>query len=607
MAPHSDSLTPSAPDILAILKSLRWLDEPPNAFWPAFLQALSTLLGAQSAEVLSRDEEFNWQRRAAWPGPKSSTDFEVEQGLAETAESNGFVVADEPHTGLVAGRLDRESGDPSSVVIFTFGAQPIEPQRLRERFMPLADIPVDYLSRRRSDGTRQETLRAVEALDIMTLLNDCERYQQGCMTFCNEIATRFGADRVNFGWLQGGYIHLQAVSHIEKFDRKMALAQTIEAVMEETYDQDAEIVWPRRAEESTVVREHQTLATVDGIEHLLSMPLRLEGEPVAVLLSSRHSKAFSDDEIKGLRIICDQVIRRLDDLREQSRWFGARWAAALSEQASQALGPEHTAAKLGSLVACAFIAFLLFGSWNYRVDGNFILRTEALRHLPAPFDGYIEEVHAEIGDRVESGELLLELNTDSLLLEESEAIAGLGHRRREEEKARAAERFADMRIAVALKDQAATRLDEIRYRLAKAAVVAPRAGVVVEGELKELRGAPVQKGSVLFKVAGLDQLYVEIELDERDVHHLSVGSAGEISFVSRPGLEFPVRIERIDPAARVKDGQNQFVMKAVFSGEIASWWRPGMSGVARIDIGERMPLWVLTHRTVDFLRLYFWQ
>jgi hypothetical protein len=31
-----------------------------------------------------------------------------------------------------------------------------------------------------------------------------------------------------------------------------------------------------------------------------------------------------------------------------------------------------------------------------------------------------------------------------------------------------------------------------------------------------------------------------------------------------------------------------------------------MSGVAKLEVGERRLLWVLTRRTVDFLRLTFW-
>jgi hypothetical protein len=31
-----------------------------------------------------------------------------------------------------------------------------------------------------------------------------------------------------------------------------------------------------------------------------------------------------------------------------------------------------------------------------------------------------------------------------------------------------------------------------------------------------------------------------------------------------------------------------------------------MSGIAKINAGERSLLWIITHRTVDFLRLKLW-
>ena len=36
------------------------------------------------------------------------------------------------------------------------------------------------------------------------------------------------------------------------------------------------------------------------------------------------------------------------------------------------------------------------------------------------------------------------------------------------------------------------------------------------------------------------------------------------------------------------------------------WWRPGMTGLARIDVGQRSIAWILTHRMLDNLRLLLW-
>jgi hypothetical protein len=36
------------------------------------------------------------------------------------------------------------------------------------------------------------------------------------------------------------------------------------------------------------------------------------------------------------------------------------------------------------------------------------------------------------------------------------------------------------------------------------------------------------------------------------------------------------------------------------------WWRPGMTGLARIDAGRQNILWLMTRRAVDALRLKLW-
>jgi len=110
----------------------------------------------------------------------------------------------------------------------------------------------------------------------------------------------------------------------------------------------------------------------------------------------------------------------------------------------------------------------------------------------------------------------------------------------------------------------------------------------------------------LFKVARLEKIYAELKVDEKDVHEISKDATGEVAFVSRPQLKFPISIERVDPTAVVEDKGNIFLVRSVFKEEIANWWRPGMSGVAKINAGKRNILWILTHRTIDFLRIFLW-
>ena len=150
------------------------------------------------------------------------------------------------------------------------------------------------------------------------------------------------------------------------------------------------------------------------------------------------------------------------------------------------------------------------------------------------------------------------------------------------------------------------RLELIQYRRGQANIVAPFDGVVVEGELKKRIGAPVKQGEVLLRVARTDRIYVECNVPERDIRDLRTGVAGEIAFASMPKHKFAVRLDRIEPAAQVKEAGNTFTARCAVVSPSESWWRPGMSGVAKLDAGRRTMLWVLAHRTVDFLRMQFW-
>ena len=125
-------------------------------------------------------------------------------------------------------------------------------------------------------------------------------------------------------------------------------------------------------------------------------------------------------------------------------------------------------------------------------------------------------------------------------------------------------------------------------------------------DLRDRLGSPVKTADVLMKVAQIDTLYAEAEINERDVHEILGKEAGEIAFVAQPKHTFPMRIATVEQAAMPKPDGNVFLVRCALEQRPESWWRPGMSGVCKIDVGRRSLWWILTHRTVDFLRLKLW-
>ena len=154
-------------------------------------------------------------------------------------------------------------------------------------------------------------------------------------------------------------------------------------------------------------------------------------------------------------------------------------------------------------------------------------------------------------------------------------------------------------------DRAQARVDLVRYRLARAEMRAPFAGVVVEGDLREKIGAPVKTGDILLKVSQLKGLYVEMRVPERDVDLIQHSEVADVAFASRPEDTFKVKVERIEPSALPDREGNFFIVRGQLD-QRAEWFRPGMSGVAKIEAGHRSLLWMATHRLIDFLRLKLW-
>lgn len=607
--------------ILEELEAARRFSGAPNAFWPKFLGGCARLVQAQLGLLLVQQSEGEaaWRNLCIWPAGRRSALGSPEMGeqierIADESQLNGSAwqhlktsrKADQPSV-IIGIKLDLAEGDYVSVAVFLLPqSAALEIDEIVVRLKLVSDIPASYQLGRITRQARHDVVQFAEALDLMVLLNAEKKYMSAAMTFCNEIASRYRCSRASLGWLKDGYIRLQAVSHMEKFEKKMEAVQSLETAMEEAFDQDEEIVWPPAPDNTAVTKSHETFSREHDARFIVSLPIRLDDEPVGVLTCERSLETFAESDVRGLRVLCEQTGRRLGDLKRHDRWVGARMTDYTREALGRLIGVEHTFAKALGIIIFLLLAFLLFGKLNYRVEAPFMLKTDDIVFLPAPFDGYIDRVLVQVGDKVEAGDLLLTLDTKELYLEESAAIANQSRYAREAEKARAENALADMRIALAMQQQAEAQLELVRYRLANAEIRAPFSGFVVEGDLKKMLGAPVRKGDILYKVALLEKMYAALDISEKDIHEVEAGMDGQIAFVSRPDMKFDIQLERIEPVAVTEDEGNVFIGRADFLGDISNWWRPGMSGISKINVGKRNVLWIVSHRTVDFLRMLLW-
>lgn len=601
------------------LAALRRFSGPPAIFWQSYIDALVALTGARFGLVARRreGEAPGWRKVVTSPANLGADTlkcfFVAVEGLCDAALATGEALseiagasADVREAGMAV-RLEAGSSSERWVAVFLLTGPAADTAREGLRRLQLANcLPADVQHFQTANRTPGAAAQAAAVLDLVVLLDEQKSFMGTAMTFVNELAGRHHTDRVSLGWENHGYVKLRAISHTDKFVGKMEVVREVEAAMEEAFDQDEEISWPPLEGETLIMRDHGKFAESQGVKHLCSLPLRVDTKPVGVVLLERNAAAFLEDEIRLLRLTCDLASGRLADLQKRDRWFGARWAEGARERMARLVGPERTWGKVLAVLGAIALGVLFFGRITYRVEAPFLLRTENVAYLSAPFAGFIADVDAEVGHTFKAGQRLLRLDTRDLLLEEAGAAADLSRYRREEEKARAANELAEMRISQAQAEQARVRLDLVRFHLSQAEIKSPFEAFVIEGDLKKRLGAPVKQGDVLFKVARLDRLYVECKVDERDIHEIAAGAPVEIAFASQPKRKFPAKVVLIEPVASTIDKQNVFLVRCELSDKPEAWWRPGMAGVTKISAGPRTFFWILFHRTIDFLRLLLW-
>lgn len=586
----------------------------PEQFWPLYLEAIRLAFDSVRSVLLARGEQPPWQALLQSPAEAglSSDDARLLTRLAEQTLTDSPVVGQLPSGRSLLGirlPVSPEPSTPRAVLCVWPGVDVPNGQGLLALAELAAEVPRHYQHNHRQARINPDQAGAHRLYDIIRLgmrLGEEQHFMQMAFALCNELSVRFAAERVALGWVTDRYVELVAISHIEKFDRKTTAARELVQAMEEALDQDTRISHPPVSGSRSINRAHEHYARKQGSGSVISIPVRTGHDRVAMVTLERQAGVPDESESFELELILGMIVRPLGDLHWRERSIPVRVRDGLGGFFRQFASPRHTGWKLAGITTLVLLLVLSLLPWPYRVDAGVTLRSRDLLFMPAPFDGYLEAVQVEIGDRVEPGQILVKLDTRDLLQEESGALADVARYGREAEKSQAVRQLAEMQIALARKQQAEARLALVRHQLQQAEVRAPQAGIVVEGELKKNLGSPLRKGDLLLKLAQTANLELELQIDQVDVHEVQPDMPGEFALVGHPEQRFALTIERVDPVATTREGHNVFLARARLGAGEQDGWRPGMGGNARIEVGERKLIWLLTHRTVRFLREFFW-
>jgi len=470
-----------------------------------------------------------------------------------------------------------------------------------------------FLWKQQCLGEAHAKLRLRETLELLDAAQQGGDAATMGSLFCHELARRFGCTRVSLGLVRaGGQLKLTAVSGADELDRRGAAATALEAAMEECADQDAEIVYPQPPEMQAdpalrrVTRAHEELSAKFGPAAILSLPLRVEGDLVGVVVLEREaSDPFPPGAIPLMRLIAEFIGPAVWTRRMADRGVLAVMRDRAVEIATIAVGPRYTGAKvLGVLLLLVVLAAALVPIPG-RIVAEAETRAAVSRLISPPYPGYLASVNVKPGDTVSEGQVLATLETEELERQLAIHRTSLSKTRTQQADARAKGLQGDADILGQTAEELLERIGLLESQIARAEVRAPIAGRIGRGEVDLLVGAYVTPTDPLLEVIGEEQSVVVLNVDERDIGRVSIGQEGWIAPAGEPSLRLPIRVTRIRPVAEPVEGGNVYKVEAVLvDGSIRV--PPGMTATARLKDRRTTVLAWLMRPLVDRIRMELW-
>jgi RND family efflux transporter MFP subunit len=464
------------------------------------------------------------------------------------------------------------------------------------------------LRRQQADQDAAQRERTLVAFDVLAAVVESQRFDDACQAAVTELAMRLDCDPVSIGFVEKHRTRVIAISHAAQFGEKMNLVQAIEHAMDEAVDQAAVIVYPHHEDwDYRVVRAHEELAVVHRAGGLLTLPLHARGRVFgAVTLERPLGETFNEAAVELGDAVASVIGPVLEEKKLNDRWIGRKLTDSVRQQVRRLFGPRYVGRKIATLVLLVLVAFFSLKTTDYRVTSPARLEGEVQRSIVAPFDGYLAAQYARAGETVAEGQLLAALDDKDLRLEHLRWDSLRRQHLVEYDRAMAEHRRAEASASRLQIEEAEAQLALLDEQLARSQIRAPFRAVVVSGDLSQSVGTTLARGQELFALAPLDAYRVVLEVDERDISDVGVGQTGALRITSMPEQPFDFIVEQVTPVAEQAEGRNFYRVTARLHASSPEL-RPGMQGVAKTDVDERLLIHAWTARFVDWLRLAIWQ
>ena len=459
-----------------------------------------------------------------------------------------------------------------------------------------------YRDQRRVTGETHWALeRSSSLLDLFRRAAAEEDATKAARVAVDGLHEYFAATRVHLATRRRDGLHLRAISGVAHVDAKSPAHQPIEAALRESFLAGTRLDFTAATPRTSDTVAHELLQQQTAAAQLTSIPFPKKRGALLIAWDAAPDAATAR-LLAAAAPILPALFTLLERARPHPLLFAARhtwerWTENRRRAVTIAVG------------ACVI---LLGWPFHYSIRADCRLAPTIKRVIAAPFEGTLKKSFVRPGDPVAEGQSLAVMDNRELKLKEGELLAARERALKQRDKAMSNDGegadFAGAQLATLEAQSIGRELDLVQRRLASLAVQAPLAGVVVSGDLRRAEGQPVQQGQVLFEIAPLDEMILEIDVPDREISRLAAGQPARFRLEAFAGEPLTSAIEKVHPQSEQRDGRNVFIAEAPVRGTTRQLeLRPGMRGRAVIETDRRPLIWILGHRLWDFIvETLFW-
>lgn len=496
-----------------------------------------------------------------------------------------------------------EDGRPWCLsLLILIGANPPEP------FLVIAQLLASLLSPHRLSLAGQHPVNGGQGdlLDILAQALGQVGQKEALLRLNASLKRWAGCSQVAIGAIgSSGQVELRSLSNVTSIDRRTDYTRIIAKVMRECAGRRATLLWPQEKAGPASSPVLQEAVAAIKASQCLALPVGPpDSDPAGALVLLWEDRGDLNRVTSTLNRTEPLLAAVLTGLL---RPHSALDAFAGSLGGSRTAGPFGFRQSTLAILFGAAVILLNLMPIPFRISADCVTQPVSIRAIVSRFDGILREVAVQPGDQVHEGAVLARLDGKEAELQLASITAERDKAAKMRDQYLAAGETALAQISRLDSQRFEEQINLIREKQQHLTLTSPIAGIVLSGDLKRAEGSPVTRGQVLFEVAPLDSMDVELAVPERDIAFVQTGMAVTVRFTAYPDTGWQGVVEHIMPKSQVRGNTNVFLARLRFSNTNAQL-RPGMRGESKISAGWRPIGWQLfrtpwhtLHRLADQL------